>query len=307
MRPSRLRLLPLFVVLVLVVGACGGGENGATSPPTAPTLTTTSNQSAGGTASTGAPESSKEEAEEEEGTLVIDAAPATVTVDGDPSDWASISSLDLTLEPIKGENVDPKMANVKVAYDSENVYVLLSVSDDYNWNPDDPHLSGAAAVQWAIEPAAGEHMGTDAPDGEGPSLGLVDIWHWELECGPGVASGGINGPAGGDPGNDGVCNLDDEWATDPDTREDDNGPTAENSILGVFSHSAQVEDADGWWYFEFSRPLITGDEQDAQFTMGNAALLAVAYWDPDVSPQGWDGDQHVQSANHGWITVNLEN
>ncbi|HSL15313.1 MAG TPA: ethylbenzene dehydrogenase-related protein [Actinomycetota bacterium] len=236
----------------------------------------------------------------------IEAPSAAITIDGDPSDWAAIEGLDVTLEAIRGEDVEPRAATIRVAHDKKSVYVLFEVTDDYNWNPDDAHLSGSGAVMWSIEEGAGEHMGAEEPDRE-TSLGMVDIWHWELECAAGEQSGGaVSEPGEGEgPGDDGACNLDDEWATIPEEREDDNGAGAENSLLGVWSHTSPTEDSSGDWIFELRRPLETEDEQDAQLAVGETALLALAYWDPDNGDAGWDDDEHAQSANQGWIEVAL--
>ena len=54
-----------------------------------------------------------------------------------------------------------------------------------------------------------------------------------------------------------------------------------------------------------ARPLQTADAGDAQFTVGEPTLLALAYWDVDWSPNGWTDDGHVQSANQGWIQVDI--
>lgn len=234
-------------------------------------------------------------------------APATdaIVVDGDPSDWEGIEGLSLTLEPIVGEEAPPLEATVKVAHDDTFVYVLFTVDDDFNWSEIDPHFAGAPAVMWAIDEPAGPHMGGDDPTGH-PALGMVDIWYWRLDCPIGVEQGGaVHGPGNGDPGNDGTCNLDDEWASDPETHDDDLGDGAENSLLGVFTHSNPVEDADGTWYFEIRRPLQTGDALDAQFTIGATNRLALAYWNPDAGQNGWGRRDHVQSSNHGWISVVL--
>jgi hypothetical protein len=237
----------------------------------------------------------------------INAPEAEITVDGDAADWDDIDGLTLTLEAIADEEVDSHEASVKAAHDGEYLYVLLEVTDDYNWVADDAHLSASAAVQWAIDPEAGQHMGADEPDRE-TSLGIVDIWHWELECAAGEETGGeVSEPgADADAGDDGGCNFDDEWAEVPETREDDNGSGAENSLLGVWSHSDPTADAAGTWTFEMRRPLDTGDEYDAQFAVGETALMALAYWDPDESPEGWADDGHVQSSNQGWIEVAVE-
>lgn len=278
----RRRGLILAAVAAALLAACGGDE----AEPEAETGT--------------------EEEHAEGPQRMIEAPAASITVDGDPSDWEAIEGMDLTLEAISGEDVEPRAATIKVAHDEEAVYVLFEVTDDYNWNPDDAHLSGSAAVMWSIEEGAGEHMGAEEPDRE-TSLGMVDIWHWELECAAGEQSGGaVSEPGEGeDPGDDGACNLDDEWATIPEEREDDNGAGAENSLVGVWNHTSPTDDSSGEWIFELSRPLGTEDEQDAQLAAGETALLALAYWDPDNDDAGWDDDQHAQSANQGWIEVAL--
>jgi hypothetical protein len=233
----------------------------------------------------------------------IDAVEAAIAVDGDAADWADVEGLDMSLKAIMDETIEPHDATLKVAHDGENVYVLFQVEDDYNWDPADAHLSAAAAVQWAIDPGAGEGMGSTDADRE-TSLGMVDLWHWELECAAGEDMGGAVSDAGdGDLGNDAGCNFDDEWALATEDREDDNADGAENSLLGVWSHSEAVVDENGTWTFEMSRPLDTGDSTDAQFAVGSDARVAVAYWDPDTRPEGWDDDHHVMSANQGWITI----
>lgn len=282
MRSLRTGLLATFAVIALVVTACA-------SPSTQPGDSQAAESESGSTART------------------VSAAAADITVDGDASDWEGIDGLTLTLEAIANEEVDSHDASVKVAHDGDYLYVLFEVTDDYNWVADDAHLSAAAAVQWAVDTEAGAHMGAQESDRE-TSLGIVDLWHWELECAAGEETGGeVSEPgADADAGDDGGCNFDDEWSEVPKTREDDNGSGAENSLLGVWSHSAPTADADGTWIFEMRRPLETGDERDAQFAVGETALMALAYWDPDQSPEGWADDGHVQSSNQGWIEVAVE-
>jgi len=301
----RASMLAAFAIVGLVVTACGGAASPEpTATPTAPpTATPAPPPTPGPTA-----EPSGEASDDHGGEMrTVEAPEATITVDGDPSDWQGIDGLELTLEAIQGEEVEAKNASLKVAHDEDFLYVLFEVEDDYDWLADDPHLSGSAAVMWGIDSGAGEHMGAEEPDRD-TSLGMVDLWHWELECAAGAENGGaVSGPGeGSDPGDDGACNLDDEWATVPDEREDDNGNGAENSILGVWSHTNPTAGGAGTWIFELSRPLQTGDEQDAQFTVGEKALMALAYWDPDQSPDGWVDDGHLQSANQGWIEVHVE-
>ena len=132
----------------------------------------------------------EEEGGHDEGPVrTLDAPVATITVDGDPADWAGIAGLDVTLTPILDEDVAPKDAMVKVAHDDEFIYLLYEVQDDYNWTPEDARLSAAAAVEWTIDPEAAAHMGAEDSDLE-TSFGTVDIWHWRLKCPAGEESGG---------------------------------------------------------------------------------------------------------------------
>jgi hypothetical protein len=249
--------------------------------------------------------------------LSLDAASATINVDGDSADWSFIDGVTVTLtqfdipegsdwdEPNALPDVD---AVVKVATDDNNIYVLLEVPDDYDFVADDHNLSPSPSVMWLIDGAAGPHMGAGLDDME-TGLGMVDIWHWELDCGPGtdIISGG--GDAGS--GNDPDCNMDDEYATDPEEREDDGGgdanTDAENSLAGAWDHSnrASGNGADGTWIFEFSRPLYTGDPEDAQFEAGGSAEMALAYFDADEGAEGWTDTGHLTSSDEGWIVVSL--
>jgi cytochrome c553 len=237
------------------------------------------------------------------------AAPAGLTIDGDRSDWADIDGLELELRQFDipagsdwefdGE-VAPKAALMKVATDANNIYVLIEVEDSFDYVAGDRGLSPALGVMFQIEAVAGPHMGATDDDIE-TGVGMVDIWHWQLDCAAGTLSGG------GDPGdgNDPDCNLDDEYATDPEERDDDDQAGAENSLVGSWSHTATSIGADGTWIFEMSRPLNTGDQTDAQFTSGGTALAAVAYWDPKESVVGWSDAGHVTSADLGWIEIVL--
>jgi len=296
MKSNTGRIFCLAAVMALVAAACGD-DSGATATTTTTAATTTT----GATTTTEEPGHEGEE-------IHLEAAPATVIVDGDDADWESIPGVDVELEAISTETVESRDATIKVAYDDTYLYVLLLVEDDFDWDAADAHLSASTAVMWAVEEAAGPHMGTDVEGEEEDytSLGMVDIWHWELECAIGTPQGGEVSDAGdGDLGNDAGCNFDDEWATDPETREDDNGEGAENSLLGVFGHTNPVAGGEGTWIFEMRRPLETGDLQDAQFAVGTTAHLALAYWDADNGPDGWDDAEHVQSSHLGWIEVTL--
>jgi len=294
----KFRWLIVAAVVMLVAAACSSSSS----------TTTKASESSSSTAASSTTQAEEHEHDENR---VIEAPAASITVDGDPADWAAIDGLDVTLEPIaeeEGQGPVDIPATIKVAHDDENVYVLFAIQDDYNWVEGNNHKSASAAIMWRIDPNAGEHMGTDSENGDGPSLGMVDVWHWELgDCPAGAKGGGaVNDAGGGAAGNDGNCNLDDEWASSPTDRDDDNATGAENSLLGVWAHTADEQDAAGTYYFEFSRPLQTGDSQDAQLTVPGEAKFAAAYWDPDTTPDGWDGDHHVMTSNQGWITVEFQ-
>jgi hypothetical protein len=259
-----------------------------------------------------------EDEESEEGGAVFTAASATITIDGDASDWEGIERTTVELEQIDLDEipseqaeeidfgaVDPIDVQMAVANDADNIYILVEVPTPYDYVADDHGLSPAIAVEAPIVPEGSVHMGAEEED-LFVSTGMVDIWHWELDCGPGELSGG-QGVAGGD---DESCNLDDEYATTPEMREDDGGgdepnEAAENSLAGSWSHSAAELGGDGVWTFEFARPLNTGDPQDAQFEAGGEARLVLAWWDPRESSEGWSDAGHLTNAESGWVEVTL--
>ena len=309
----RTRLLTALAVTGLVVAACTSTATPTPAPTETPTATPTPVATA---TATPAPSPSHEPG----GAIVFDAASATITVDGDASDWSAIEGATIKLEQLRLENIDPAQAaeikfgpldpidvTFKVASDAKNLYVLFEVPDDFDYDPADHNKSASLAVMFRIDAPAAPHMGAEEPDID-QSLGIVDIWHWELDCGPGIVSGG-KGVAGGD---DPACNLDDEYSTKPENREDDGGgdvanTAAENGLTGVWEHTARASGAgaDGSWIFEMSRPLTNGDPQDGQFASGSTAHVALAYFDPDESADGWTDAGHLQSAYSGWIEVTL--
>lgn len=309
-RRNVLALIGVALAMTLLVGACSDDGDDA-APTVRPTVAVQITEEPTATPSGHAGES-----------IAFDAASATIVLDGDAADWDDIAGVTVPLAQFElppgvtfddldwdeANPLDPIDVTLKVATDSDNIYILLEVPDDYDFNPDDHNLSASLAVQFLIETDAGAHMGTGDEDFEA-SLGMVDIWHWELDCGPGELSGG-GGITGGD---DEACNFDDEFATSPEDREDDGGgddlinADAENSLAGVWQHTAIADGngAEGTWIFEMSRPLQTGDPQDAQFASGVTVLVALAYFDPDESLEGWTDTGHLQSAEVGWIEVTL--
>ncbi len=305
-------LLLAASVLAFAAAACGGDDDDA--DPTA----TTAPAATDPPQATDAPPIPSDDDDDDHGeSIAFDAASATITVDGDSSDWDAIEGVTVPLEQIEipaGVDWDEPGAldsvdvTLKVATDSENVYVLLEIPDDYDFVADDHNLSASLAVMFLIDPEAGPHMGAGDDDLE-LSLGMVDIWHWELDCAAGALSGGGDPGSGDDPD----CNFDDEFATDPEEREDDGGgdaivnADAENSLVGAWEHTARATGAgaDGTWIFEMSRPLQTGDPQDAQLVSGGVALMALADFDADETATGWTDTGHLQSAEVGWIEVTL--
>ena len=308
----RTRLLAGIAIAGLAAAACTAA---ATPTPTeAPTAAPTQ-------APTAAPTPMPSPSHEPGGDVIaFEAASATIAVDGDTSDWSAIEGATVKLEQIRLANLPPAQAaeikfgpldpvdvTFKVANDGKNVYVLLEVPGDFDYDPANHNLSASVAVMFRVDEPAAPHMGAEEPELD-KSLGIVDIWHWELDCGPGAVSGG-KGIAGGD---DPACNLDDEYSTTPENRKDDGGgdvvnAAAENGLTGVWEHSGRASGAGaaGTWIFEISRPLQSGDPQDGQFASGSTAYVALAFFDPNEGPEGWSDAGHLQSAYSGWIEVTL--
>src|SRR3972149_545917 len=197
MRGAVLILLVTAVATMALAMACGDGDKKESTPsPEATTAAEVTPTEAGGV---------------EISDIAVDAATATITVDGDDSDWDSIEGSTIPLKQIDVDELDPVQvqdmeidigplppvdATLKVATDEENIYVLFEVPDafDYNADPAQHNFSASIAVMYRIDEAAPAHMGVEERDLEA-SLGVVDIWHWERDCGPGGMRGG--GVAGG--------------------------------------------------------------------------------------------------------------
>src|SRR3990170_8539638 len=126
---------------------------------------------------------------------------AGISIDGATGDWAGVPSTTMTL--IRPGATTERIVNGlewKAVHDDAYVYFLFLVTDDYDYNATNHDLSAAVAILFQIDSAATPDMGG--------GNGNVDIWHWELDCGPGVLSGYSLGG-----GNDPACNFDDEWAS----------------------------------------------------------------------------------------------
>ncbi len=219
------------------------------------------------------------------------AAATQITIDGEIGDWARVVPEAVLLSSIADRvgEVGDYDARVRFSADADNLYVLIEIDDDYDFNIDDHNLSAALAVTFPIDASAGTAMGATEDDHE-TSLGLTDVWHWELDCVAGTTSGLISNEGGNDP----ECNLDDEWALTPEDRKDD---AAETSLIGVWNHTNPVAGGEGTWIFEMARPLTTDDPEDAQFALGGTFEYAIAYWDADETPDGWEDDGHAVSVS----------
>ena len=310
--------------ITLLAVACGGGDGDEKTATTAPQPTTAPATIAPATTTKATPAGTSDTSQSTPEAIKLEAAKAAITVDGSDADWADIDGATIDLKQIDISKLDPAQvqdleidigdlpatsATLKVATDDTNIYVLVEVEDAFDYNPDplQHNFSPALGVMFRIDSDAPPTMGVEVDDLE-TSLGVVDIWHWELDCGPGQMTGGAGVVGGDDP----TCNFDDEYAPNPEDREDDGkgdiaNATGENSLAGVWNHTAadQGAGAAGTWIFEMSRPLQTGDSQDAQLVAGAIAYMALAYFDPSETSEGWTDAGHLQSADAGWIEVSL--
>ena len=228
-----------------------------------------------------------------------------ITIDGLTGDWAGVPGTTITLvRPYATDQMIEDGLEIKVAYDDSNIYVLAVISDDFDYNVTDHGNSAAIAVLIAIDDAATPDMGG--------GKGYVDIWHWELDLGPGVVTG-FNLDSGNDP----AGNLDDEYSLSVFDRHDDDDA---NEVYGTWSHTdMSAVGAEGQWVFEFKRSLTTSDtaKQDAQFEVGGTYKVAIAYWDADETGEpgvlnGWTKAGHYstctdpETLDFSWVDLTLE-
>jgi hypothetical protein len=114
-------------------------------------------------------------------------------------------------------------------------------------------------------------------------------------------------------GNDHTSNSDDEFSVHPCIRDDDASSKAHlssylqrdmytyrNQLRYAWSHSAinsyrypfVTNGADGTYIFEFSRPLTTNENTDAQFSVGGDGYYSFALWVPPAVGGQWTAAGH---------------
>ena len=121
-------------------------------------------------------------------------------------------------------------------------------------------------------------------------------------------------------GNDHTSNSDDEFSVHPCLRGDDGANSNHfssfrqsntrygNQIRYAWSHTAinsymypfGAIGASGEYTYEFSRPLVTNENTDAQFQVGQNASFAFAFWIPPAVGVEWE------DANHYVAPLNLQ-
>lgn len=174
---------------------------------------------------------------------------------------------------------------------------------------------------------------------------LTDMWH--IETGSPGSIPGVQYPYKGpllhsnDPdnhqpsvqrlysGNDPTSNSDDEFSVHPCLRGDDGSSSVHlspyrktgqtiyrNQLRFAWSHTAVTSNmypfgtigTEGFYIYEFSRPLVTNENTDVQFQVGTTASFAFAFWIPPSIEEEWEDSNHyVAPPNFQFGTVSLQN
>jgi len=127
-------------------------------------------------------------------------------------------------------------------------------------------------------------------------------------------------------GNDHTSNTDDEFSVHPCLRGDDGARANHfssfrltntsygNQIRYAWSHTAIDSymypfgpiGASGEYIYEFSRPLVTNENTDKQFQVGETALFSFAFWIPPAVGEEWeDANHYVAPSNFEFGRVML--
>lgn len=125
-------------------------------------------------------------------------------------------------------------------------------------------------------------------------------------------------------GNDHTSNTDDEFSVHPCLRGDDGARANHfssfrltntsygNQIRYAWSHTAIDSymypfGASGEYIYEFSRPLVTNENTDKQFQVGETALFSFAFWIPPAVGEEWeDANHYVTPSNFEFGRVMLQ-
>ena len=128
-------------------------------------------------------------------------------------------------------------------------------------------------------------------------------------------------------GNDHTSNTDDEFSVHPCLRGDDgdranhfssfrlNNTSYGNQLRYAWSHTAINSyrypfgpiGASGEYIYEFSRPLVTNENTDKQFQVGENASFSFAFWIPPTIGEEWeDANHYVAPSNFEFGTVMLQ-
>ena len=226
------------------------------------------------------------------------------TLDGDLSDWANVTGIDIQLTNITGSVYEPGNLTAKCLYDSTNFYLAMEVPGAYLYDATTDELCAAIGMMMKIgQEATFVNMG-GCPDAANGCINgvpdtcnsyLVDIGaHWQL---PSTQQGV-------------VYTISDESAVHAYCRTDDENIGGGNEWSGAWVHSnnsTTVEDG-AYYVFELSRPLKTGSATtDSQLAAGDTYEFGLAFWDPNQTVDGWsDNGHYVTGCAEQWMNLVLE-
>ncbi|OIT08299.1 PREDICTED: uncharacterized protein LOC109228375 [Nicotiana attenuata] len=262
--------------------------------------------------------------------------PGRITLDGQVDDWKEIDGSAFSLLPALDPHSDKayyggKMT-LKASHDGKEIFFMLQVEGDYTYSEGYNDKAASVAIMFQIGENASYHRMGGCEEGRDTCTNKtckgheVDLMHFSIgKAIPGRLYGG--NPVDNSEGNGGdrFGHLVDLYGWNPHCRYLDgigpsaNDSSAQNDWKGTWWHSSLTHHSgfvkddspysssnqSGAYYFEFSRPLRTMDrlQQDAQFTIGRASKMSVAFWYP-VDGKPWHGSGHFSISCH-WIPLNI--
>ena len=237
-------------------------------------------------------------------------------LDGDLSDWANVTGIDIQLKNITGSPYEAGNLKAMCLYDSTHFYLAMEVPGAYRFDATTDELCAAIGMMMKIGPQATYVDMGGCPDAVNGCLNgvpdsctpyLVDIGaHWELA----TTQQGVEYTVNDGDGDDPIANKDDEYGVSATCRSDDEGTGAGNEWSGAWLHSnnsTTVEDG-AYYVFELSRLLTTpSSTTDRQLAAGETYEFGLAFWDPNQSADGWSDDGHyVTGCADQWMELVLE-